>query len=91
MVSLTGTMDPVGGHLLGDRLDWAYMTIDDPAFEPKIQPQQLATTAADRATFVALLRSLLNRRDPGLSLDNPHSWESYVSSNAGDIARWLGA
>src|SRR6185503_10506380 len=27
LISLTGTNDPVGGHLLGDKLDWAYMNI----------------------------------------------------------------
>jgi hypothetical protein len=85
LLSLTGSLDPVGGFLLGNALDWAYMDIDDPLFQPHVEPQHLVNRPAD-ADLATLFTQMAGRRRPDLTLENPHSWERYVSHNA-DLIR----
>jgi hypothetical protein len=88
LVSLTGTMDPVGGHLLGRKLAWAYMSLPDPNFVPRIQAQQILSGPGG-ADAAALFRELVSLRKPQLSVENPHSWERYVRTSAGEVRQWV--
>lgn len=85
LVSLTGTMDPVGGHLFGRKVGEAYMSLADPLFEPHVEAQHLVSRPAD-ADLMSLFAELVGRSKPDLSIENPHSWERYVANN-GDLIR----
>lgn len=87
LVSLTGTLDPVGGYLLRRRLGWAYMEI----------PEQLSIIdeqAQLQIEGAAALRDALNvspRTDGSAPpIPNPHDWVGYVARNATDLQEWLG-
>jgi len=93
-VSITGNLDPVGGHLMRSRLPWAYMEFPNEAtFEPYIDPQQIATAGAgEDVTLAGLLQSAL--RDgaaPSITPHNPHDWGAYIARHADQLKSWLTA
>jgi hypothetical protein len=91
MIALTGDMDPVGGYIVGKKVTWAYMDMPyEPEFESVVEHQQPLTVEPD-STLPSIFRELVNRNDPHISLENPHSWERYVTQNAKRVAEWLGA
>ncbi len=85
-VSITGDLDPVGGHFFRQRAPWAYMDvlgqvsrIDDQAALHIDTKPQLAT----------LLQSARRETLPPLiTTTNPHSWENYVRLNASELRGW---
>jgi hypothetical protein len=86
-VSITGNLDPVGGHFFRQRAPWAYMAvpnqvsrIDDQAALQIDTKQQLAAVLRDahRDTLPPVIR-----------LANPHSWENYVRLNATELRQWV--
>jgi hypothetical protein len=93
-VSITGNLDPVGGHLMRTRLPWAYMDFPDQAtFEPYIDQQQVATTGSgEDLTLAGLLEAAL--RDgaaPNITPENPHDWSAYIARHAEQLKAWLTA
>lgn len=73
-VSVTGTHDPVGGHVLGKRLSWAYMNI--PGQKSIVVPQRGLSINSAEQTAQALAAAF----GPGGPLSNdPHSWTAYVA------------
>lgn len=73
-VSVTGTHDPVGGHVLGKKLPWAFMNI--PGQKSIIVQQNGLNLGSAEATAKALAAAF----GPGGPVDNdPHSWTAYVS------------
>jgi hypothetical protein len=76
-ISITGSHDPVGGHLLGARLDWAYMDI--PGQISTIVPQQALTINTKDHTALALAGALTSG---GAQLKDPHAWGAYIDSQA---------
>ena len=74
-ISVTGTHDPVGGHVLGKKLTWAYMNI--PGQKSIIVPQSGLNINSAEETAQALASAF----GPGGPVANdPHSWTAYVSS-----------
>lgn len=87
-VSIAGNMDPVGGHFLGNKLNWAYMDVQDPDLFPGqdsyIDPQTLIDVKG--------LQKLLGGssiQSAGSPIENPHSWYGYVNRHAQQIKGWL--
>jgi hypothetical protein len=72
-VSVTGTHDPVGGHLLGRKLEWAYMDI--PGQRSIIVPQQ-GLNIGNGAQLAAALGEAFATGAP--SVNDPHSWTAYI-------------
>ena len=76
-ISITGSHDPVGGHLLGAKLDWAYMDI--PGQISIIVPQQALNIDSRDGTALALTSAVAAG---GAQLKDPHSWTAYIDSQA---------
>lgn len=93
-VSITGNLDPVGGHLMRSKLKWAYMDFPGEAsFEPCIDQQQLATTGiGEEIALAGLLQSALRERQaPQITPVNPHDWYTYITKHADQLRTWLTA
>lgn len=88
-VSITGNLDPVGGHLFRSRLPWAYM--DLPGQESFIDEQKLiASDLSEEQALVAVVESAL--RDggpPSIAPTNPHDWSTYISRHTEELRQWL--
>lgn len=89
LVSITGDYDPVGGYLLKKRLDWAYM--DVPGQVSKIDPQDLLKINNKTELAAILSQSFSTDGPPKITVNNPHSWESYVKNHQEEIKEWLTA
>jgi hypothetical protein len=72
-LSVTGTDDPVGGHLIGKKLDWAYMDI--PGQHSVIVPQQALNIDTKDGTAKALASAFA---PGGPKVNDPHSWSAYI-------------
>jgi len=91
-VSITGNLDPVGGHLMRTRLPWACMDFpSEPTFEPFIDQQQIATAGqGEDITLAGVLQAAL--RDgaaPSITPENPHDWSAYIARRATQLKTWL--
>jgi hypothetical protein len=85
-ISITGNLDPVGGYLFRDRLDWAYMNL--PNQISKIDSQELVDMKS--ADLQAILQqSLQNDAPPKITPQNPHDWSAYVARHTADLKTWL--
>ena len=74
-ISITGSHDPVGGHLLGVKLDWAYMDI--PGQISTVVPQHALNINTRDTTALALASAIAGG---GAHVNNPHSWSAYIDS-----------
>lgn len=91
-VSITGNLDPVGGHVMRAKLPWAYMDFPgETTFEPYIDPQQLATVdGSEDVSLAGLLQSSLRERSaPDIAPVNPHDWGTYITKHAEQLRGWL--
>ena len=87
--SITGELDPVGGYFLRQRADWAYMNVDGQV--SIVDPQRLLSIPNEAALVTVLRGALRQGHFLDLSLENPHSWEGYVSRHTTELAQWLTA
>jgi hypothetical protein len=76
-ISITGSHDPVGGHLLGRRLDWAYMDI--PGQHSVIVSQHALDIDTKLGTAQALAKAFAAG---GPKVKDPHSWSAYIDSQS---------
>jgi hypothetical protein len=88
-VSITGRLDPVGGHFVRTKADWAYM--DVPGQHSIIDPQDLLNLGDDADLASVLRSSLGKRRAPKIGINNPHSWTAYVRNHETELKQWLNA
>lgn len=72
-VAVTGTHDPVGGHLLGRKLEWAYMDI--PGQRSIVVPQQ-GLNLGDGTALAGALGQAFASGAP--AVNDPHSWTAYI-------------
>lgn len=79
-ISITGSHDPVGGHLLGAKLDWAYMDI--PGQISTIVPQHTLNISTKDGTARALASAVAAG---GVPLKDPHAWGAYIDRNAAQL------
>lgn len=88
-VSITGDLDPVGGHFFRNRAPWGYMEV--PGQISRFD-KQTALNIASKQELAKLFRE--SRRDklpPLVTANNPHSWENYVRLNAPELKQWITA
>ena len=84
-ISITGSHDPVGGFLLGKKVDWAYMDI--PGQHSTIVSQHLLNIDTKDATALALAKAFAAG---GPRINDPHSWVAYVDTQARQLhGVWL--
>ena len=76
-ISVTGTHDPVGGYLLGRKLDWAYMDI--PGQRSVIVSQRALDIGTKEGTSLALADAFATG---GPKANDPHYWSAYIESQA---------
>jgi hypothetical protein len=90
-ISITGNLDPVGGHFFRDRADWAYMNL--PGQESLIDRQQVVNgSLSEELSLANLLSIALHERErPTIAPQNPHDWSAYVARHADDLRTWLTA
>ncbi|HEU4995677.1 MAG TPA: hypothetical protein VFT29_12705 [Gemmatimonadaceae bacterium] len=87
-VSITGSQDPVGGHLLGKLQPWGYMALDGQ--DSVINTQMLGTTDPGAALAAALSGGgAAGAAGAGLRAQDPHSWTAYIERNAAKLLQVL--
>ena len=85
-ISVTGDLDPIGGHFLRRKAPWAYM--DVPGQQSFVVPQTMVAGGDEATTLFTLLKTSINTGRPP-SLNNPHSWIDYVKGPQVDLKSWL--
>ena len=86
-VSITGNLDPVGGHFFRKRADWAYMQVDG---QHSFIDQQFPTDVTSKADLIARLRtSKLTGDAPTISPRDPHAWGAYIERHTADLRDWI--
>lgn len=92
-ISITGALDPVGGHVFRKKMDWAYM--DVPASAPFGGQQSLIDSqdwlsVTTEAELRQLLQTALAQRQAGqIPLNDPHSWGDYIARHTNELENWL--
>ena len=79
-VSVTGTQDPVGGHLLGKRNDWAFMNITGQ--RTLLVNQSLVAGDPVTSLKAALMGDATKVGAVASLVKDPHSWSEYVSGQS---------
>lgn len=94
-ISLTGALDPVGGHLLRKKLDWAYMDVpasESGAFKGQfsvVDPQDWLSISTEAELRLILQDALAKRRAGAVPVNDPHSWGDYIKRHSHDLEKWL--
>ena len=88
-VSVTGDLDPIGGHFLRKQASWAYMNITELEAISIVDQQTLIGTGDERVDLSAVLRGALNAGPPAIALNNPHSWLGYLKRHEQELATWF--
>ncbi len=86
-ISVTGTQDPVGGHLFGSRNDWAFMQMDGQ--DTHIVQQSLIAGNPVQSLTLALKGGAAGGDLVGAVVKDPHSWSDYMTSQAALLAQVL--
>lgn len=87
-VSITGNLDPVGGHFFRNKADWASMEV---AGQKTFIDDQSAFNLHTRQQWADALKPVVQGGHPKITPNNPHSWEVYVSGHAAQLKEWLTA
>jgi hypothetical protein len=85
-ISVTGDLDPIGGHFLRRKADWAYMNV--PGQDSFVVPQRLIGTGDDERNLITTILGSL-RKDGPPTLNNPHSWLDYINSPEMKLESWF--
>ncbi len=76
-ISVTGSHDPVGGHVLGNKLPWAYMNLSGQ--QSIVVKQDGLNLSTPESTAMALAAAF---GPGGPAMNDPHSWTAYLASQA---------
>lgn len=89
-ITITGTLDPVGGYLFNNRWQAGYM---DLSANPKAlhidDPQALLNIRSSSDLADVLTRSLREHARPDIGALSPHDWGGYIDRNRAKILEWL--
>lgn len=88
-ISITGELDPVGGWFFHRKAPWAYMDI--PGQQSIVDPQTLLNVGSKRDLATLLAGAVIKKGPPDISINNPHSWEGYVTRHEKELNAWLTA
>ncbi|MEZ4651901.1 MAG: hypothetical protein R3E97_24500 [Candidatus Eisenbacteria bacterium] len=88
-ISITGSLDPIGGFFLRRKAEWAYMAVTG---QLSIVDPQDGLVRDDEELRVVFAKSLENAdRPPEVEDKNPHSWVGYVVRHAPSLKEWMTA
>ncbi|MCB9466268.1 MAG: hypothetical protein H6682_21420 [Candidatus Eisenbacteria bacterium] len=88
-ISITGSLDPIGGFFLRRKAQWAYMAVTG---QLSIVDPQDGLVHDDEELRVVFAKSLENQeRPPEVEDKNPHSWVGYVVRHAPSLKAWMTA
>jgi len=85
--AVTGDFDPVGGFLLGRKLEWAYMQLSGQ--DSIVDAQSVLNISGEDDLATRLTADREKGAGPALPLSNPHSWDGYITQNKEDLIKWL--
>ena len=85
-VSITGNLDPVGGHFFRQLAPWAYMNV--PTQLSRIDDQAALHLDSKQQLALVLRDSRRDKLPPLITATNPHSWENYMRLNAAELREW---
>ena len=85
-ISVTGDLDPVGGHFVRRKAPWAYM--DVPGQQSIVVPQAIVGGPDEELNLFTLLKTSMSGGKPP-TLNNPHSWIDYLKGDQVDLKSWL--
>ncbi len=92
--SITGALDPVGGHWLRKKVAWAYMDVPKgPGFggqQSWVDSQDWLKADSDDELRGLLWNALADRKAGRLPLQDPHSWGEYIRRHGDELKGWLG-
>ena len=99
-VSITGDLDPIGGHFLKQKANWAYMDVEEVTWRGPwttttcsaiVDKQKLGADDKDEDALQQVLEAAMSTDDapPSIPLENPHSWDGYVKRHIEEISKWL--
>jgi hypothetical protein len=88
-VSITGDLDPVGGHFFRAKAEWAYMSV--PGQLSLVDDQSALNIRTRDELIAALVAALRDRAPPDIGLQNPHSWLGYIDRHREDLRGWIQA
>ena len=86
-ISVLGTQDPVGGHLLGKRNAWAFMDMDQQ--ETHFVAQSLIGPDPEKALALALKSGSGAIGAATSVIKDPHSWSEYMNSQRAMLGKLL--
>jgi hypothetical protein len=86
-ISVTGTQDPVGGHLFGSRNDWAFMQVVGQ--DTRIVQQSLVAGNPVQSLTLALKGGAAGGDLASAVIRDPHSWSDYMTGQAALLAQVL--
>ena len=87
LLSLTGNLDPVGGYLWKNRLDWAYMNI--PGTDRFVEEQNIVGLGNANDLAALIQQALQSNERWTVKPNNPHDWVHYVEHNADRVRQWM--
>jgi hypothetical protein len=87
MLSITGDLDPVGGHLARRKLDWAYMNLI--GTDRFVEHQEIGHLDTDMDLATLIRDSVAGNRRWTVTPNNPHDWIAYVEHNADRVRHWV--
>jgi len=93
-VSITGNQDPVGGHLFGEKIDWAYMDLphrQGKAVQDSHVDDQSLFNLHTPDDWKTLLADIAQKKLTGQPFNDPHSWDAYIDRHANDLKDWMNA
>lgn len=86
-ISVTGDLDPVGGHFFRRQADWAYMNVPG---QHSFIDKQFPIDVTSREELIARLKSsALKGAAPTISPSDPHSWQEYIARHTVDLKQWI--
>ncbi len=85
-VSITGTLDPIGGYFMRKRAQWAYMVVSG---QNSIVDPQDGLVENDEELRTIYAKSIQKNKPPEIDDKNPHSWVGYVVRHSPQLREWL--
>ena len=91
--TITGDLDPIGGHLMRRKLDWAYTAIPPndglPPATEVIERQDWCSINTMDELVEQLKEAITGDEFPKISINNPHSWMRYIEHHKQELEQWF--
>lgn len=85
-ISITGTLDPVGGHFARRKCAWAYMDVEG---QISIIDDQELLDVGDSQLSEVFRNAIAGNLPPKIAVVNPHDWSGYIDRHEESLRAWL--